>query len=60
MTTIVITDPVQASAAGEWAVENIGYKHWTLDTVNVLSKNPQYHFKFQHKKHALLFSLKWL
>lgn len=60
MTTITITDPETASLAGEWAVNNIGYKYWTLDTDHIFTKKPLYHFKFKHKKHAVLFSLKWL
>jgi hypothetical protein len=59
MTTITLIDPEIASLAGEWAVNNIGYKYWTLNADNIFSKKPLYHFKFKHKKDAVLFSLKW-
>lgn len=60
MTIITLIDPEIASLAGQWAVNNIGYKYWTLDTANIVSKKPLYHFKFKHKKDAVLFSLKWV
>ena len=60
MTTIVITDSDRASQAGAWAVENIGYKYWDIDTVNLFTTNVQYHFRFKRKKDAVMFSLKWL
>jgi hypothetical protein len=60
MTTITLTDPEQATVAGAWAVENIGYKFWTMDVENLFTKKPQYHFKFKNKKDAVIFSLKWL
>ena len=60
MTTIILTNPEQATLAGEWAVKNIGYKYWQLDVEHMLTPRPQYHFKFKHKKDAVLFSLKWL
>lgn len=60
MTTIVMTDAEQATLAGTWAVENIGYKYWSIETQNLMTRNVQYHFKFKRKKDAVLFSLKWL
>jgi len=59
MTTIILTDPEQATLAGEWAVKNIGFKHWTLQVENMFTPRPQYHYKFSRKKDAVLFSLKW-
>jgi len=62
MTTITLTDPNRATAAGAWAVKNIGYKHWTLNVPAeaVFTKNPRYEFTFGRKKDAVLFSLKWI
>ena len=60
MTTIVMTDAEQACLAGAWAVKNIGYKYWTIETQNLMTRSVQYHFKFKRKKDALVFSLKWL
>jgi hypothetical protein len=62
MTTITLTDPNKATAAGAWAVINIGYKHWTLNVPAeaVFTKNPRYEFTFDRKKDAVLFSLKWI
>jgi hypothetical protein len=59
MTTIILTDADKATQAGAWAVKNIGYKHWQL-SLESLFHNTQYHFKFTHKKDAMLFSLKWM
>jgi hypothetical protein len=60
MTTIILTDPLRASEAGEWAVNNIGYKYWTLQVENLFTKSPQYCFKFKHKKQAVEFALRWI
>jgi len=60
MNTIILTNPEQATLAGQWAVKNIGHKHWTLNVENLFTPRPQYHFNFSHKKDAVLFSLKWL
>lgn len=60
MTIIVLTDPEQASLAGEWAVANLADKRWNLDVQHLFTKCPEYHFSFTHKKDATLFSLKWL
>lgn len=59
MTTIILTNPEQATLAGEWAIKNIGYKYWQLDVEHLFTAKPQYHFKFKNKKDAMLFSLKW-
>jgi|LauGreDrversion4_2_1035121.scaffolds.fasta_scaffold1152436_2 hypothetical protein len=60
MTTVTINDPARATEAGTWAVENIGYKHWQLQIANFGTKAPRYEFKFDRKKDAVWFSLKWL
>jgi len=60
MTTIILTDPTRATAASRWAIKNVGEKDWDISMPHMISSNPQYHFKFRHKKDAVLFSLKWL
>lgn len=60
MTTITINDPNRASEAGAWAVENIGFKYWTMEVQNLFTKHPSYDFKFTHKKDAMRFALQWI
>lgn len=62
MTTITLTDSDKATRAGAWCINNIGYKHWTLNVPHeaVFTKNPRYEFTFNRTKDAVLFSLKWL
>lgn len=60
MTTIMLTDPYKAVEAAEWAVKNIGFKDWNIESKNLMTRNVQYFFKFKRKKDAVLFSLKWL
>lgn len=59
MTTIILKDAHRATEAGNWAVENIGYKHWKIDTKNLMTRNVEYHFQFTRKKDAVMFALKW-
>ena len=62
MTIITLTDSDKATRAGAWCINNIGYKHWTINVPHeaVFTKNPRYEFKFDRTKDAVLFSLKWL
>lgn len=60
MKTIVMTDANRALEAGAWAVENIGYKDWSIETQNLMTRHVQYHFRFKRNRDAVLFSLKWL
>jgi hypothetical protein len=62
MTTITLTDPDKATRAGAWIINNIGYKHWTMNVPPeaMFTKHPRYEFKFDRKKDAVWFSLKWL
>jgi hypothetical protein len=60
MTTITLTNPERATQAGAWAVENIGYKYWTMDIQHIFSKTPRYDFKFKHKQDAVRFALQWI
>jgi len=62
MTTITLTDTDRATRAGAWCVNNIGYKNWTMNIPPeaMFGLNMRYEFKFNHKKDAVLFSLKWL
>jgi hypothetical protein len=58
-TIIPINDPLRATEAGAWCVENIGYKHWKMDAVNLMTPGVRYDFCFQQKKHAVEFALRW-
>ena len=62
MTIITLTDSDKATRAGAWCINNIGYKHWTINVPHeaVFTKNPRYEFTFTRNKDAVLFSLKWL
>jgi len=60
MTTIILTDPLRATEAGSWAVNNIVSEYWTLHVENVTTKHPRYELSFRHKKDATMFALKWI
>lgn len=58
MTTITIKGADRAISAGEWL--NKQHIEYEIDMMPWASSDPQYHFKFNHKQDAVLFSLKWL
>jgi hypothetical protein len=62
MTIITLTDPDQATQASVWCINNIGFKHWTMNLPPeaMFGRNVRYEFKFDRKQDAVLFSLKWL
>jgi hypothetical protein len=60
MTTITLTDTLQASKAGEWCADNIAQDKWNLNVDGLFTKRVQYHFSFCNSCHAMEFVLRWL
>ena len=60
MSVITITDPTQATMAGEWCRENLRPEDWNLYGHNLFTGSPTYDFEFADSKKAMLFALKWL
>lgn len=60
MATVILTDPEQATLAGAWCVENIGYKYWDMKIENLFSPGVSYNFSFKDPRRATEFALRWL
>jgi hypothetical protein len=58
MTTVTLTDAIQALQAGAWCNGNIG--KWDMNIRNLFGPHTKYDFYFTSAEDATVFALKWL